>query len=131
MRAEGIVKKVSGDCCEVVVRRKTACGDNCASCGGACKMNFQQVTAKNPVGAKLGDSVVIETESKKVLFSAFLVYILPILVFLVSYYFIQINFKDSLAGGIAAVLTVIAFGITVIYDRHHKSDFLPVVVKID
>jgi len=131
MRVEGIVKTVSGETCEVVVRRKTACGDNCASCGGACRMNFQKVTAKNSVGAKAGDSVVIETESKKVLFSAFLVYILPILVFLVSYYCIQLRFHDKLAGGISAVLTVISFGITVMYDRRHKADFLPIIVKID
>ena len=126
MKEEGIVKSVSGEFCSVVVRRKTACGDNCASCSGACKMNFGQVTAKNSAGAKAGDSVVIEMESNKVLFSAFLVYILPILVFFISFFAVQkIYLSNSIASGAAAVLTVISFFITILYDRRHKTDFLP------
>ena len=131
MREEGVVRREENGVCEVVVRRKTACGDNCASCGGACKMNFQSVTAKNAVGAKAGDSVIIEMDSKKVLFSAFLVYILPILVFFIAFYGIQwLDFGETVSGGIAAALTVVSFGITTVYDRWHKSDFLPTVIKI-
>ena len=132
MREEGVVRKEQDGFCEVIVHRKTACGDNCASCSGACKMNFQSVTAKNTVGAKAGDSVLIEMDSKKVLFSAFLVYILPILVFLAAFYGMQkLNFTGVISGGTAAVLTVISFGITILYDRRHKSDFFPTVVKIE
>ena len=131
MREEGIVKSVSGELCEVVVRRKTACGDNCASCTGACRMNFGQVTAKNPICAKAGDCVIIEMESKKVLLSAFLVYIMPILVFFVSFFSVQRIYKSSsLASGIAAVVTVLAFCVTALFDRRHKTDFLPIVIKI-
>lgn len=131
MREEGIVKREFGELCEVIVRRKTACGDNCASCGGACKMNFQQVTAKNQVGAKAGDSVIIEMESKKVLLSAFLVYILPVLVFFVSFFAVQkIYASNNLASGISAILTVAVFGITMLFDRRYKSDFLPSIIKI-
>ncbi|MCR4719932.1 MAG: SoxR reducing system RseC family protein [Firmicutes bacterium] len=131
MREEGIVKRELGGLCEVVVRRKTACGDNCASCGGACRMNFQQVMTKNPIGAKAGDSVIIEMESKKVLLSAFLVYILPILVFFVSFFTVQkIYASNNLASGISAILTVAVFGITVLFDRRHKEDFLPSIIKI-
>lgn len=132
MREEGVVKKEAGEFCEVVIRRKTACGDNCASCGGACKMNFQSVTAKNPVGAKAGDGVIIEMESKKVLFSAFLVYILPVLVFAVSFYGTKkLDFDGAVSGGISAVLTVLSFGITMLYDRRHKADFFPVITQIE
>ena len=132
MKEEGIVKSVSGEFCRVLVRRKTACGDNCASCSGACKMNFGEVTAKNTAGAKAGDGVVIEMKSEKVLFSAFLVYILPILVFFISFFAIQkIYLSNSIASGVAAILTVISFSITVFYDRRHKTDFVPTVIKID
>ena len=94
-------------------------------------MNFQSVTVKNPIGAKAGDSVLIELESKKVLLSAFLVYILPVLVFFISFFLIEKAYSSSsLASATAAVLTVIVFGITVLFDRRHKTDFLPIVIKI-
>lgn len=131
MREEGVVRRETEGLCEVVVRRKTACGDNCASCGGACKMNFQSVTAKNSVGAKAGDTVIIEMESKKVLLSAFLVYIMPLLVFVISFYGTQKqNLNNAVSSIISAVLTIIVFGLTVRYDRHHRQDFLPVITKI-
>ena len=132
MREEGIVRREENGLCEVVVRRRTACGDNCASCGGACKMNFQTVTAKNPLGAKAGDCVIIEMDGKKVLLSAFLVYILPLFVFLISFYGTRgIGISGAASGSISAALTVAAFGITVIYDRRHKTDFLPEIIKIE
>jgi len=131
MREEGIVKRELDGLCEVVVRRKTACGDNCASCGADCKMKFQQVTAKNQIGAKAGDSVIIEMDSKRVLLSAFLVYILPVLVFFISFFTVQkIYASSTLAPLVSAILTVAVFGVTVLFDRKHKSDFLPSVIKI-
>ena len=132
MKEEGIVKSVSGGgLCEVVIHRKTACGDNCASCGGACRMNYQVVTVKNPLEANAGDSVIIEMDSTKVLLSAFLVYILPVFVFFISFLWVQKTYaSNSIAAGTAAILTVTAFGGTVLYDRRHKDDFLPTVIKI-
>lgn len=132
MREEGIVKRAAGGLCEVVVRRKSACGDNCASCGGACKMKFQQVTAKNPLDAKAGDCVIIEMESKKVLFSAFLVYILRIIVFIMAFYGMQkVYDSDSIALAVALLLMTVTFLLTMLYDRRHKDDFMPIVIKIE
>ena len=132
MREEGIVKRAEGGLCEVVVRRKSACGDNCASCGGACKMNFQHVTAKDPLGVKPGDCVTIEMESKKVLLSAFLVYILRIIVFVMAFYKVQkVYNSDSIALAVALLLVTVTFLLTMLYDRRHKDDFIPTVIKIE
>ena len=131
MRQEGFIKSVSGEFCEVIIRRKTACGDNCASCG-ACRMKFQQVTAKNSVGAESGDYVVIEMDSKKVLFSAFLVYILPILVFFISFFAVQkVSSSNLVVIGISVVLTAMAWGFATVFDRRHKADFFPTVTEIE
>ena len=131
MKQEGFVKSVSGELCEVVIRRKTACGDNCASCG-ACRMKFQQVAAKNPLGAEAGDYVAIEMNSKKVLFSAFLVYILPILAFFISFLTMQKLSESSIAAlGTSVGLTALAWGFAVIFDRRHKADFIPIVTEIE
>ena len=131
MTEEGIVKSVNNGFCEVVVRRKTACGDNCANCGGGCRLNFQSVAARNDIGAEAGDCVIIEMDSGKVLISAFLVYILPLLVFVSSYFIIGSFSKSGIAAGaVSAVMTVIAFGFSVFYDRKHKHDFMPVVTNL-
>lgn len=131
MKQKGVVKSVSGGLCEVVIRRKTACGDSCASCG-ACRMKFQTVTAKNPVCAASGDYVEIETDSKKVLFSAFLVYILPILVFTASYLTAQKLFASSIiVSGASLSLTAVAWVFAIRFDRRHKEDFIPIVTEIE
>ena len=86
MKETGIVKEASGEFCKVVVMRKSACGENCASCSGGCKLQNQICLVKNTKGAKAGDKVEIEIDTMTVLKSAFLVYILPILVFFFTYF---------------------------------------------
>ena len=131
MRQEGVIKSVSDGLCEVVIRRKTACGDNCASCG-ACRMRFQTVTAKNPIGAGAGDYVVIETDSKKVLFSAFLVYILPIMVFIAAFLTLQnLSVSKIIVSVISLSMAVVVWGFTMLFDRRHKNDFIPIVAEIE
>ena len=129
MRETGTVKSVEGDFCQVVVTRQSACGENCASCKGGCKLQNQICNAKNSVGAKAGDKVIIEMDTKKVLKSALLVYILPIIVFF-TVYFLLYNLLEStrILGAILAMVTV--FVLLFFHDRRHKSDFISQVVKI-
>lgn len=80
MRCEGIVKEKSADTVTVSVIREGACGGNCSACGG-CGETVIKIAAENRVNAEVGDRVILESDSKKVLFSAFILYILPILIF--------------------------------------------------
>lgn len=68
---------------EVLVTRESACGGNCAQCGG-CGGAGKTLTAlaRNPMGAKPGDNVIIETGSARVLSLAALVYLAPLLLLL-------------------------------------------------
>jgi sigma-E factor negative regulatory protein RseC len=72
---------------EVAVERFSACGHDCAGGGGAacgnCLFNASgrqplTVRAKNPVGAAVGDRVVIESGTGAVLSAAVLAYLLPL-----------------------------------------------------
>ena len=95
-------------------------------------MKFQTVTAKNQAGAKAGDYVAIEIDSKKVLFSAFLVYILSIIVFALTFYEVFTIYKSEKTAFFSALsLTLISFCGTVCYDRCHKNDFMPIVTEIE
>ena len=61
------------------VRRNTACGDKCSSCGSGCDAPNIRIEANNNIGAKAGEFVEIQMETKTVLGSAFLVYIIPLI----------------------------------------------------
>ena len=70
----GYVKKTNENGTAVVVfKRESACGGNCASCSG-CAASEIEAVALNQVGAVQGDYVTVESETKSVLFSAFVLY---------------------------------------------------------
>ena len=81
MEQRGIVTEEHGDTVTVQVARSSSCGgecgQDCASCNVAGKKTVL-ICAKNQADAHKGDTVVLESSSKRVLFYAFLVYLLPI-----------------------------------------------------
>lgn len=79
MKGEGIVVKATGLTATVRIERKSACSGECSSCG-MCENPVFDVDVQNKIGAKTGDKVKLYMPSKKVYMSAFLVYLLPILV---------------------------------------------------
>ncbi len=117
MTQNAIVDKLlAGGRARVKVERLSACGKSCASClGGCADRDVLSVEAENPLGAKPGQRVVIESSTKGVLGAALLVYILPILCFLAAYILaalggvgdagcILISSGGFLAGAAAVVL---------------------------
>ena len=110
MKTEGIVKAINGEMCTVAVTRKTACGEGCAHCGGCAEAGVQQCEARNVAGANIGDRVIIETSDKYVLKTAFLVYMMPILVFFAVFALADtiLNQAASAACGAAAMVAVFA-----------------------
>ena len=64
---------------EVACRRASACGGDCGHCGGCTNAQTVLVRAYNPIGAKPGDRVVVESASCQVLGAAAAVYLLPVL----------------------------------------------------
>ena len=129
MRETGIVREVSGDYCKVGVRRSSACGDNCATCSAACKQKEAICTAKNTVGAMVGQRVIIEINTEKVLKSAFLVYILPIFV-LILVYLVLDGFKVPYPAIFAFASMIGVFAVLFIKDKRAKEEFISEVLEI-
>lgn len=76
---------------EVKVRRTSACASahNCGSCDHCSFMeNAPEITvvAEDPHGAKVGDTVTVETASARVLGAAALLYIVPLVLFFLGYF---------------------------------------------
>lgn len=83
MTGEGIVVSVSNGEAVVRISKSSACGHDCASCG-ACSNPSYEMAVLNPVGAKAGDTVVIESQSSKILGLSFLLYMLPVFLMIVA-----------------------------------------------
>ena len=110
------IRSVSADgTAEAVIVRQSACsGDchKCSGCGAAQETLILQV--QNPIGAKPGDVVNIESESGPILAAAAVMYMLPLVLFLVGYAIGSLWNLSVLMGGICFALSI---GIAVVYDR--------------
>ena len=81
-----ITKVMPGGMAEISVRRESACGGNCHSCGGTCSFkNLMKVTAKNNIAAAVGDRVTVSSSTSGIMTAAFIVYMMPIILFFICY----------------------------------------------
>lgn len=67
-----------GDTAKVVLKRSSACGENCAKCKG-CTSEMTYVEAKNLIGAKVGQEVILEMKSGMFLGVVLITYVLPLI----------------------------------------------------
>lgn len=87
MIQKAVVKKIiDGNKVAIEVQRQSACGHDCAKCGG-CGVPLEriQAVADNPVGARVGDTVTIEGESRQIMKMAAVVYMIPLVLFFVFF----------------------------------------------
>lgn len=88
MRQKVTVIALEGKDALVRYHRPTACHGDCDHCGGCSAMAAPEeltVRAENLIGARPGDQVMIEGETRKVAWAVGLVYVLPLLLFFVGY----------------------------------------------
>jgi hypothetical protein len=105
MTQTALVVKLCGPVlCEVRVRRSASCGESCAACSTACRTPDIDILAINTAGAAAGDIVLIEG-SRTLLLAAF-VYLTPIVLFFLGWFFHPIAGAAGVligAGGVFAV----------------------------
>ena len=101
---------------QISVPRKSACGHDCEECAG-CGMTGAaiQARASDPIGVETGDKVVVQSETKKLLGVAALVYLLPVIGFLLGYFL-----SAGLAEGTRYIAAAVSFMPSVFYDRYAK-----------
>ena len=80
-----VVKVLPNNMAEVAVARTTACGGNCGSCESCIFQSELRTLARNRIGARPGQKVVIESQSSRIFGAAALVYVMPIVLFLLGY----------------------------------------------
>ena len=111
------VRQVHEDGTATVIHiRESACSGDCHKCSG-CGAAKEAILleAKNPIGAKPGDLVRVESATGPVLQAALVMYMLPMVLFFVGYAIGAAAFgRGALVGCLAFVASI---GLAVIYDR--------------
>lgn len=117
-----VEKLLPGGYAEISVPRKTACGHDCEECAG-CGMTGAAIRAraKNDPGAAVGQKVVVESSTKKLLSVVALVYVLPIICFLLGY-FLSEGLAEGWRYAIAIGAAALSFLASVAYDRKARRE---------
>ena len=109
MTQDAIVFKCLNDkTAEVVVTRTTACGSNCGNCESCIFQSELKTAARNLIGAKPGQRVVIESKSSRIYSAALLTYILPLVLALAGYF---IGYSMSASEGICVICSFIGIAV--------------------
>lgn len=136
MTQQGTIKKIlPGGMAEIEVTRRSACGHDCAKCGGCGGLETQTlyVTARNRAQAKVGERVLIEGETGQVLGIAGLVYLVPVVLFFVGYGVGSMLQKgagvSALCGGVLFALGIAA-AILYSHQMKRKNSILFEITKV-
>ena len=107
---------------QISVPRKSACGHDCEECAG-CGMTGAAIRAraKNDPGAAVGQKVVVESSTKKLLGVVALVYVLPVVCFLLGY-FLSEGLTEGWRYAIAIGAAALSFLASVAYDRKARRE---------
>lgn len=131
MYQKGIIKKTVKNIADVEIQRSTACGESCASCG-LCPGRTAVVKADNAIGAKSGDTVILDMADQKVLGAAFLVYIVPVVVLIIGYFIGYAILKTEIYGAVTGfILMAVTFVIIMMFDKRLKNKYTPRIVRIE
>ena len=96
--------------------RQSACSGDCHKCSGCgAAQESLLLTARNPIGARAGDMVVIQSETGPVLMGAAVLYMLPLVLFFLGYALGAALWQMGALVGCLAFAASIA--VCVLYDR--------------
>lgn len=138
MEQVGLVKTVSNGRAEVEIKRISGCGGGCKSCGG-CDTPTHTLILKNDLGAKAGDFVVVQGESKKLLKYTMIVYMIPFFMLVIGIFSsvhilknMEISNYEPLSFLIGIVFLALGYFIVRIYDNSigKKEDDTVTMIKI-
>ena len=101
---------------QVICIRESACSGDCHKCSG-CGAAKEAIllTAENPIGAGVGDLVLIQSETGPVLKAAVVLYMVPLVLFFAGYAIgAALDLSGAITGSLAFVLSIV---LIVLYDR--------------
>ncbi len=123
----GRVIKIENGQMLISMKRDSACG-SCESCAAGCESKEHIIKAKPRANFEVGDLVSIKVDSSKMLRGVMMVYLVPLLAFLLgifvsNYIFSKLSFKvqDFYSIIIGVVLLLISLVIVKAYDKKYSK----------
>ena len=117
-----VTKLLPNHMAEVAVARSTACGSNCGNCESCIFQNELKVAAKNRIDAKPGQKVVIASKSSTVFGAMLLVYIMPMVLFLLGYAIAYLlGAKEGICVAVSFAALILGAAIMVYTQRVRKN----------
>ena len=100
----------------VLVVRESACSGDCHKCSGCGAAKETVVfTADNPIGARRGDLVRVESATGPVMKAAVVLYVIPLILFFLGYYLGTLPGSFGALGGCLGFLLGVV--LVIVYDR--------------
>ncbi|NOY68427.1 MAG: SoxR reducing system RseC family protein [Deltaproteobacteria bacterium] len=136
----GTIIKIKGETAMVRTRRMASC-EGCSEhdvCHGTGNIKENEFEATNPVKAVIGDTVVLEFNSFKLIKLSFLLYVFPIIALITGAvigdrYALQLGIDKSLGSVVAGfIFFAAAMGLIMILERKaKKSDaYKPEIIRV-
>lgn len=116
-----VEKLLRGNRAEISVPRKSACGHDCESCAG-CGMtgSSTHAVALDPLGARVGQKVVVESSNSRLYRAMLLVYTVPLVFFLLGYFCTEGLASEGARYAIAIAAFCVGIVPAILYDRRVK-----------
>ena len=131
MKEVGTVQKIDGEYAFIRVEKKSACGENCATCKGGCVPTERIIKVKNTKKCQSGDKVALDMNTKKVMSAAFMVYIIPLVMLILGYFLGESLFGNEGSAILSGVvLMIISMIIIAVFDRLSKDKYMAEITEI-
>lgn len=131
MRQRGIVVEIKGSMARVECDRRSACDmcENAAHCVEKCKKVYTE--ALNTVNASVGDTVEIETDTGKLLFNTFVLFMIPVFLGVASYFVFDSFFGEGLTAALTLAVLAGSLGfIAFLLNKRAKNKTVSRIVRI-
>ncbi|MBF0604060.1 MAG: SoxR reducing system RseC family protein [Nitrospirae bacterium] len=130
IQEQAVVVALDGDHAVVVGQRQSSCG-SCHQEGTCATLSFGgghkevRLRVANPVGARVGDRVLLEMSERHMLRASFLAYIVPVLALFVGGFLfrqlgLMVGVSPQSAETLGGVVGVIALMLVFFWLKHHN-----------
>lgn len=122
----GKIEKINGNKATILVKRISACGDNCASCSSACKVNGIKIETEVTDDIQVGDYVEITTENDVMFKHILMLYGMPLVLMIGTIFIVNAlmngnSNKDAISALAGLASLVVSHFILKSYDKNEMK----------